>query len=184
MLLKSFNEDGFLPEDYGATFQEIRQSLLVLGPERPQPTWDVSRRRWLLDNLEILVRQLWAVGIERIHVNGSFVTDKDKPGDIDACFECDYTELRSGRLAKRLNDAAPEKIWTWFYEDRIPVPKYPKGRLPMWVKYRVEIFPYGPDWPAGVFIDGTLVPFPDAFRRVKNSDKRKGILLLKKGADD
>ena len=181
MLPKSFNDDGFLPQDYETTFQEIQQSLLVLGPERTEPTWDISRRRWLLNNLEILVRQLWAAGIERIYVNGSFVTDKDKPGDIDACFECDYTEVRSGRLAKRLNDATSDKIWAWRMDERVMVSGYTKPRLPMWEKYRVEIYPFAPDWPVGVVIDDSLVPFPEAFRRVKGSDGRKGILILKKG---
>lgn len=177
MLPKSFNAVGVLPQDYEATFDEIRASLLVLGPEPVRPKWETKWRRDLVDNLEILVRQLWAVGIKTIYTNGSFVQNVLHPGDIDGCFQCDYDDWNSGALANRLNAAAPKKIWTWADEEKRLVLGVPK--LPMWASYRVELYPYCPGRriglrnPAGEFIE-----FPDAYRFTKDGDP-KGILRLK-----
>jgi len=112
MLPKSFNDAGFLPEDYEVTFTELRESLLVLGPEELRSTWDVTRRSWLVNNLEILVRQLWAIGIERIFVNGSFVTEKDKP--------CDILELRSQSRNLPLFSGVADRRSDWRYPSAIP----------------------------------------------------------------
>ena len=180
MLPRSFNEYGVLPQDYEVTLEEIRNSLLVLGPEPQKADWNQPWRRILLDNLEILVRQLWAAGVTNIHVNGSFVTDKGHPGDIDGCFECDYNEWHSEALQKKLNDAAPKKIWTWAKESRALVAGFDTPKLPMWRSYRVELYPYCPELPNGLWTaDGEFRPFPEAFRFVKFGDRRKGILRLK-----
>jgi hypothetical protein len=59
--------------------------MLVWGPggDRGSLTWDAPWRARLVENLAVLVRQLWRVGIQEIYVNGSFVEDKDHPNDID-----------------------------------------------------------------------------------------------------
>jgi hypothetical protein len=184
MLPKNFDENGVLSQDYEVTLEEIRNSLLVTGPELMPSDWNISRRQWLVNNLEILVRQLWSAGIETVYVDGSFVTSKGIPGDIDACFQCDSLDWTSGALAKRLNEATQDKIWTWLTADRVIVPGYLKNRLPMWRTYRVEIYPYSLKRQNGILIDGVFHPFPDVFRRVKFTDRRKGILKLLKGKGD
>ena len=60
---------------------ELRESFLVRGPGGQYPQWDAEWRRSLVDNLEILVGQLWQVGIDDIFIDGSFVEDKDHPND-------------------------------------------------------------------------------------------------------
>jgi hypothetical protein len=93
--LPSFNEHGLLPAgDYTLTLPELRESSLVTGDGVGSTMWDVRWRRHLVNNLEIMVRQLWEVGITEIFVDGSFVEQKDSPHDIDGYFECDSTELR------------------------------------------------------------------------------------------
>jgi hypothetical protein len=67
----------------------------------------------LIDNLEVLTRQLWQVGVQEIYVDGSFAEDKDHPNDIDGYFVCDLKELASGALTQKLNLLDPYKIWTW-----------------------------------------------------------------------
>lgn len=90
MPLSSFTTYGVLPSgDYRLTLSELRASYLVTGNRVPFTTWDSEWRATLVDNLGILVGQLWLVGIERIFVGGSFVEDKDRPNDIDGYFECD-----------------------------------------------------------------------------------------------
>jgi len=67
----------------------------------------------LVENLAILARQLWQVGIREIFADGSFAEDKDHPNDIDGYFVCSLDMLRSGELTRRLNLLDPWKVWTW-----------------------------------------------------------------------
>src|SRR6266511_4186379 len=114
MPIPPFTADGFLPlGDHAVTLDELRASYLVTGQGVPSLMWDRDWRRALVDSLEVLVRQLWQVGIDRIFVDGSFVEEKDHPNDIDGYFECDLHEFASGRLQRRLNQLDPHKIWTW-----------------------------------------------------------------------
>lgn len=101
--LPVFTSAGVLPPgDYVLTLEGLRASMLVLGPGEPRdcPTWDARWREALVENLGILVRQLWQVGIGEIFINGSFVEDKDHPNDIDGYFVCDLHSLASGRLQR------------------------------------------------------------------------------------
>ena len=64
--IPDFTGDGLLPPgDYEVTLDELRSSALVVGPADPgaYPGWDALWRRRLVDNLEILIEQLWRVGI-------------------------------------------------------------------------------------------------------------------------
>jgi hypothetical protein len=47
-----------------------------------------------------MVGQLWEAGISEIFVNGSFVEDKDHPGDIDGYFECEVLSRALGGSAR------------------------------------------------------------------------------------
>jgi hypothetical protein len=85
--LPAFTEDGLLPPaDCELTHDELRRSLLVVGPGAGYPNWDIAWRRRLVDNLEILVNQLWQAGVREVFADGSFVEDKDHPNDIDGYF--------------------------------------------------------------------------------------------------
>ena len=102
--LPPFTTDGLLPPgEYLLALDELQESPLVLGPgdARLYPGWDARWRATLVANLAILVRQLWAVGILEIFIDGSFVEDKDHPNDIDGYFVCDLRRLSSRRLAAR-----------------------------------------------------------------------------------
>ena len=66
-----------------------------------------------MDNLALLVHQLWEVGIREVFVNGSFVEDKDHPNDIDGYFVCELRSLASGELQRELSLRDPYKVWTW-----------------------------------------------------------------------
>ena len=72
-----FTADGLLPPgDVALTLDELRASVLVDGPGTTCPNWDAEWRLQLVDNLEIMVRQLWRVGITDVFADGSFVEDK------------------------------------------------------------------------------------------------------------
>lgn len=126
MIIPAFQEHGLLPPgDYPVSFAELVNSLLVHGTERA--SWDSAWRSLLVDNLRVLVRQLWRVGITEIFVDGSFAEDKDHPNDIDGYFECDLKELASGELVRKLNLLDPYKIWTWDPSPGSPAVGTPKN---------------------------------------------------------
>ena len=67
-MIPDFDEDGLLPTgDYAVSFRELRQSILVAGPADRQDSWDANWRGNLLENLEVLTRQLWTVGITEVY---------------------------------------------------------------------------------------------------------------------
>jgi len=137
-----FTNDGLLPPgDYEVSLDELRESVLVVGPSDAvaYPNWDAQWRRQLVDNLEVMVRQLWQVNVTDIFVDGSFAEDKDHPNDIDGYFVCDLHRLASGELERDLNLIDPHKVWTWEPASRRPYRGYPKRQFPIWHQYRVEL---------------------------------------------
>ena len=176
-----FSPEGLLPpRDYVLTVGELRDSLLVHGPEDKTlyPGWDARWRGQLVENLSILVRELCQVGITEIFIDGSFVEDKEHPNDIDGYFECDLRHLASGDLARELNRINPHKVWTWDPAARHPYRQYPKRQLPMWHVYRVELFPHVGQLSGIRDEQGFELEFPSAFRRSRNGQAR-GIVKVK-----
>lgn len=177
-------QDGVLPQgDYKMTLPELRASHLVSGcGVLKTGQWDTAWRKHLVDNLEIMVRQLWSVGINNIFIDGSFVEDKDHPNDIDGYFECDIKLLASGKLEQDLNLLDEDKVWTWNPSSRKAYQGYPKKQLPMWHKYRVEMYPHIQGMSCGIRdVHGNELEFPAAFRLSRRDDKPKGIIQIIKG---
>jgi hypothetical protein len=181
-MLPDFKENGLLPSgDYELTFEELRSSFLVVGPGATHPHWDSEWRAKLVDNLEVMVRQLWEVGITEVFVDGSFVEDKDHPNDIDGYFVCDLKELATGRLESSLNLVDPHKVWTWNPASRCPFRGYPKKQLPMWHVYRVELYPHYGQGCGICDRHGNELEFPSAFRLSRRDGQPRGIVKIKKG---
>jgi hypothetical protein len=125
------------------------------------------------------VKQLQDVGVRNIYIDGSFAEDKDHPNDIDGYFSCDPFRYLSGDLERELNLLDPNKVWTWKPASRRWVPGFPKRQLPMWVQYRVELYPHLPGLPSGIKDKhGNELEFPSAFRLSRRTDKLKGIIKI------
>lgn len=180
-VIPEFTEDGLLPPgDYEVALDELRESVLVVGPSdrASYPNWDAPWRRRLVDNLEVLDRQLWQVGIADIFIDGSFAEDKDHPNDIDGYFVCDLRRLASGELECELNLLDPYKVWTWDPASRRPYRGYPKKQLPMWHQYRVELYPHFGQ-ASGIRDEcGHELEFPAAFRRSRRDGRPRGIVKI------
>lgn len=185
-MIPSFQPNGLLPPgDYEVSFEELRRSVLADGPPATSDhSWDSRWRRRLIDNLETLSTQLWHVGVREIYADGSFSEDKDHPNDIDGYFVCGLKELASGDLARQLNLLDPYKVWTWDPLSRKPYRGYPKKQLPMWHRYRVELYPHVPGLGVG---SGILdkwrneLEFPSAFRQSRRDGTPRGIIKIKYG---
>ncbi len=181
-----FDPDGLLPAgDHEMTLQELKDSILVEGPGGEEcEEWDHEWRLRLVDNLETVVGQLWEIGITEIFVDGSFVEGKDHPNDIDGYFECSARDFASGRIERELNGLDPYKVWTWDPASRRPYRNSPKRQLPMWHRYRVELYPHFVDLPlkmqrSGITDEfGNDLPFPAAFRKSRREHKPKGIVKI------
>lgn len=173
-----FNEDGVLtPGDYPMTTEALKDSLLVRGPGNEFP-WNKKRRLKLVNNLEILVKQLHTIGIDEIFIDGSFVEDKASPGDIDGYFIADVHTLPD--VVRELNKIDPYKVWTWDWNNRIIDRNSTKPQLPMWHRYRVELYPHvGQN--SGIRDEyGHDQMFPAAFRKTRDTFLPKGIIQIVK----
>ena len=178
--LPPFSAGGHLPPgDYELSLADLAGSLLVAGPMRRSPTWDAAWRAQLVSNLGVLVRQLWAVGIDQIFADGSFVEDKDHPNDIDGYFECPLERLASGELERSLNALDPLRCWTWDPAKRRPYRGYPKKQLPMWHAYRVELYPHFGQGTGIRDAQGHELTFPSAFRQSRTDGRPRGILKIR-----
>lgn len=179
--LPAFTDQGLLPPgEYPLTLTQLRESMLVLGPGEPKDhcQWAAGWRLELVENLSVLVGQLWRVGIDQVFIDGSFVEDKDRPNDIDGYFVCDPIRFVSGELERELNKLDPHKCWTW--EDAARTPSYgsPKLQLPMWHAYHVELYPHYSGLIAGTDRHGNPLEFPAFFRKTRGDDRPKGIVKI------
>ena len=146
--------------------------------------WDQAWRRKLVDNLEILVNQLWRVGVREIFAAGSFVElDRQKrPGDIDGYFSCNFSDFCTGKLESELNAIDPHGVWGWgqhkWYPDRDDPHKI---KCLMWHVYRIELFPCWtppPPMKTGILDEnGKNQSYAEAFRKTRGFQP-KGIIRI------
>lgn len=136
-MLPTFTAHGLLPEGvHPATLEEVRERFG--GNER---------REQLLTGLIEALRLLRAAGCRRVYINGSFVTAKELPNDIDACWDTEgvdadaldpvFFEFEDGRAAQKARFGAeffpaqvPEGITGRVFLDFFQVDKQtgePKG---------------------------------------------------------
>lgn len=178
-LVPSFDDRGLLPpSNYEVTFEQLRDSVLVHGTETFP--LDGPWRRYLIGQAELLVNQLWRLGIDKVYLNGSFVEAKAHPNDIDGYFEVDVRYAASGELERDLNALDPNKAWTWDHAARRRYRNYAKAQLPMWHHYRVELYPHYPGLVALRDRLGNDLQFPAAFRVQRATDEPKGIIKLRR----
>ncbi|MBN2296055.1 MAG: hypothetical protein JXM70_26725 [Pirellulales bacterium] len=73
-MIPTLNDEGYLPPGlHQATVEEI-SARFGREPEL---------RRVQMESLRWLIQLAWRAGVQRIIVNGSFVTDKLEPNDVD-----------------------------------------------------------------------------------------------------
>ena len=108
-----------------------------------------AQRKALMEGLERAVETLGEAGVGRIWIDGSFVTDKEEPNDIDGCWE----------YSKQVDLSKIDPVFL------------AESRRPMKEKYGVEFFP------ACVIETASGLPFPKFFQ-VNRDGNPKGILMV------
>jgi hypothetical protein len=90
-MIPQFTEEGLLPPGVHETdLEELKEKM----------RWS-HKRRELLEGLEEALELMMSCGVVRAYLDGSFVTDKDRPNDIDGCYDLaeDVTSEDLKRLA-------------------------------------------------------------------------------------
>ncbi len=140
MTIPALQENGELPPgEHLASLDEVET---VYGSF-------TERRKLLMRGLRNAVSSFELSGVRRLWINGSFVTDKDEPNDIDGCWE--YT-----------SSVDTEKL----------DPVFLRSRKDMKEKYGLDFFI------SNVVEAGSGLPFPKFFQVNRDGDP-KGIVVVK-----
>lgn len=170
-----FTAAGVLPHDFTLSYEQLEASILVMGP--PRKRWDADTRHKLVRQSRVLVAQLWRVGIEEVYLDGSFVEAKPRPNDIDGYFVCSADQFFDVQLPQLQQF---DSCWTWDEDKLRFAADTAKPQLPMWHKYRVELYPHYVEL-AACGIKGPTgedLTFPDAFRRRRDDFRPKGLIRI------
>lgn len=140
-MIPQFTAAGLLPRGvHAATLEEVFERFG--GNER---------RDQLLTGLVEALRLLQAAGCRRVYVNGSFVTAKELPNDIDACWDIQGVDVNA--------------LDPVFFE-------FENGRAAQKARFGAEFFPA--QLPEGI----TGRAFLDFFQVDKQTGEPKGIIEI------
>ncbi|GAB1537709.1 hypothetical protein NUACC21_03620 [Scytonema sp. NUACC21] len=143
-MIPEFEENGNLPPGiHWAEWEEFKE---IFGTS-------LTRQR-MVDGLELAMTQLKAAGCRTIYIDGSFVTNKQKPGDFDACWEDNGVDINY------LESIAPVLF------------NFALRRAEQKIKYKGEIFPSS--YPAND--SGTA--YIDFFQFDTRTNTHKGIIAI------
>lgn len=113
-MIPRFTDEGLLPPGVHET--DLKELKETMGWSR--------KRRELLEGLEEVLELMASCGVVRVYLDGSFVTDKDRPNDVDGCYD-----LAEDVTAEDLERLAPI------------FPPNPEGRAEAKRRFGVDLFP-------------------------------------------
>ena len=143
MSLFKFDSNGNLPEGiHLATWQEVQETF-AFNP----------RRQELLSGLKRACESLKQAGCPRIYIGGSFVTNKEFPGDFDVCWADETVDI------ERLEEIDPILL------------DLTNKRTAQKAKYGGELFP------ASLTEGKSKKKFLDFFQTTRNGEP-KGIIAI------
>ena len=137
-----FDENGNLPPGvYEVSLQDIGIRF----------TW-TDRRKKLFEGLKLAIDNLTKANVKKVWIDGSFVTSKDDPNDIDGC---------------------------WQYEKGVDADKLDPVFLDMHPPREAMKKKYGVDFLiSGVLISDSAGNTIEEFFQIDRDGNKKGILLL------
>ncbi len=144
VMIPEFDENGYLPPGiHWATWEEFVDRFST-----------TSRRSRLIKGLKMAMEQLKEAGCETIYIDGSFITNKLKPGDFDACWDSNGVDINY------LESIAPTLY------------NFAQKRADQKTRYGGEIFPY--NYPA----NSSGITYLDFFQFDTKNNTRKGIIAI------
>ena len=142
MSIPALKSNGELPEgEHCASLDEVER---VYGSS-------TDRRKLMMRGLRDAVSNFVSSNVETLWIDGSFVTDKEEPNDIDGCWE--YTDSVDTTI-----------LDTVFLGPRVEMKK----------KYGLDFFM------ANITEAGSGLPFPNFFQVNRDGDP-KGIIVVRLG---
>lgn len=101
-IIPEFDEKGYIPFKpemiYAPSFEEFEERFVNQFP-------DSNTRKEIIDEYKKHCKEVISYGIVNEQwVNGSYITIKDDPSDIDMLFEVDGTELDNLNLRETMDD--------------------------------------------------------------------------------
>ena len=139
-MIPAFTSEGYLPEGiHEVSWEEVQERF-----------GSTTQRKRLLAGLRHALSDLALAGCKTVYIDGSFVTDKDQPGDFDACWDDEHIDW----------DALDETLLS-----------FDNARAAQKAKYRGELFPMR--WQA----DPWGTSFLEFFQQDKNGTP-KGIIRV------
>jgi hypothetical protein len=143
-VIPDFDENGNLPR--GVHWAEWEEFVDRFGT--------TPRRLRMIDGLKMAMEQLKSAGCPTIFIDGSFVTNKQNPGDFDVCWEDNGVDIN------RLKSIAPTLY------------NFTLRRAEQKSKYKGEIFPS--NYPA----NDTGTAYIDFFQFDTRTNTLKGIIAI------
>lgn len=142
MTIPDFDENGNLPPGiHWTTYEAFEERFGTNGSRRSQ-----------IEGLKKAMEHLKNAGCRTIYINGSFITDKPKPNDFDACWDTEDVNF------KYLQTHAPKLLNT-------------SDRNAQKATYKGEIFPS--EQPVGIYAMNSL----EFFQRDREKNP-KGIIAI------
>lgn len=144
-MIPKFNKDGNLPSGiHEATLEEIEKRFAVN-----------YIRKEHFHHLKILINDLKSIKCNTIYIDGSFITEKILPNDIDVCWDNTSVNLADVRTLMPI-------LWDFS--------SY--GRRMQQTKYHADVFP------ANIMESSSKKLFLDFFQHDKKTGAAKGIIKL------
>ncbi|WP_179414323.1 DUF6932 family protein [Mucilaginibacter sp. E4BP6] len=145
-MIPPFNENSFLPPGiHSATLIEFKERF-VYGVKRPI----------IFEGLLRLISDLKEIGCNVVYVDGSYVSSKERPNDVDVCWE--------------LTD---DPAFMLYAKQKHPILFMMKGKRPeQQHKYCADVFP------ANIKEGASGIMFLDYFQRIRNTNEPKGIIKI------
>ena len=142
-MIPDFNSEGYLPPGiHDCTLHELEERF----------TFNL-KRKILFEGLIRLIHKLGSIHCKVVYIDGSFVSSKQLPSDVDVCFEC------------------AEEHWEFAI---LMIGDFWKDQEKFQKEFGCNIFP------SNLFTDGGgKLYYLDFFQRIKNTDIPKGILKIK-----
>jgi len=144
-MVLGFNNEGALPEGVHELSLEDFKLMFVYN----------NRRTQIFEGFLVLLKDLRAINCRVVYVDGSFVTSKEQPGDIDVCWEDD----------EEINWDLLDSNYPIFFDMNPP-------REAQQRRYHADVFP------GSFYVGRSGILFKDFFQQHKETGNKKGIIKI------